>query len=84
MKKNQETYALAFSLSLSLPRSRSLLSFIPFSINESNAVTNIEQPLSPVDGSAILTWLVHFPNDLQALLGINFNLHSQGIEGRVT
>lgn len=36
------------------------------------------------DGGAVLTRLVHFPNDLQALLGINFNLHSPGIECRVT
>lgn len=27
---------------------------------------------------------MHFPNDLQALLGINFNLRLRGIEWRVT
>lgn len=39
--------------------------------------TNMEWPPLPADGSAVLTRLVHFPNDLQALLGINFNLRER-------
>ena len=36
-----------------------------------------------VDGRAVLTRLVHFCNDLQALLGINFNLRfARGIKWR--
>lgn len=54
------------------------------SIDKSYAIAGTERPPSTMDGGAVLTRLVHFPNDLQALLGINFNLHSRGIECPVT